>query len=99
MERNDRPKWPKEKDSAYLATFLFELATFMMRIGLMVFAHPTIKDMPALEEEDLYVLQRIPCKRDKCGKDNHSTAYHDIYERIVNKNKKRTGNVSCVLQL
>ena len=38
-ERNDHPKWPKEKGPSYLATFLFEFATFMMRIGLMVFAH------------------------------------------------------------
>ena len=44
-ERNDHPKWPKEKGPSYLATFLFEFATFMMRIGLMVFAHPTIEDM------------------------------------------------------
>ena len=45
-ERNDHPKWPKDKGPAYLASFVFELATFMMRIGLAVFAHLTIEDMP-----------------------------------------------------
>ena len=33
-ERNDQSKWPKEKGPSYLATFLFEFATFLMRIGL-----------------------------------------------------------------
>ena len=40
----------------------------------------------------------VPCKCDTCGKDDHSTAYHDIYDRIVNKNKK-AGTVSCVMRL
>ena len=40
----------------------------------------------------------VPCKCDTCGKNDHSTAYHDIYDRIVNKNKK-AGNLSCVMRL
>ena len=34
-----------------------------------------------------------------CAESCQAHINHDIYERIVNKNKKRTGNVSCVLQL
>ena len=34
-----------------------------------------------------------------CAESCQALINHDIYERIVNKNKKRTGNISCVLQL
>ena len=64
-ERNDHPKWPKDKGPAYLASFVFELATFMMRIGLAVFAHLTIEDMPEFLPVDL--TQQRPQKAQPPG--------------------------------
>ena len=144
-ERNDHPKWPKDKGPAYLASFVFELATFMMRIGLAVFAHLTIEDMPesfpaggpraaeATEGTTTRVRSRqsmadfvaeypdidseikykrasmkaygylekgvphlsngcnVPCKCDTCGKDDHATAYHSLYEKVKGAPKKTGG--------
>ena len=149
-ERGDYPKWPASKGPGYFSAFLRDMAAFMMRVKLYIFARPTVAELPAAftpaapaggggistrarandaaEDEAIASIPRYKslkqtrqdtrqdkqtrrkdktrqdktslrrCKCDKCGKDNHATAYHDTYERIVNKNKK-AGSVSCVLRL
>ena len=46
-EYSNYPKWPKEKGTSYFPIFVHELCSFMCRIGLMIFAHQTVADMPA----------------------------------------------------
>ena len=45
-ERNDYPRWPASKGPGFFSAFLQEMAGFMMRNKLYVFAKPTVAQLP-----------------------------------------------------
>ena len=45
-ERNDYPKWPASKGPGFFSDFLLEMAAFMMRVKLYIFACPTVAQLP-----------------------------------------------------
>ena len=40
---------------------------------------------------------KVPCRCDTCGKDDHTTAYHDLYEQI--KNRRAVGALDATARL
>ena len=46
-ERGDYPKWPASKGPGYFSAFLRDMAAFMMRVKLYIFARPTVAELPA----------------------------------------------------
>ena len=92
-ERNDYPRWPASKGPGFFSAFLQEMAGFMMRNKVDVFGvqighcnhNPQTLTCWRCGGAHRSVDCNVPCRCDICGKDDHATAHHNLYQRFKGK--------------